>query len=119
MQVAQFLHAFAFAPDIAIVESFLPDVLRAVAEEAALRRVAFPFRLGQKAARKIEFESLHDRRRILRLRFTDQKVDVLGHDDVSGHDELVATSHLLQNGEKQLAPARYTCVPEKGAARRG
>src|SRR5271154_7584030 len=72
-------------------------------KRAALRRFAFPFRRSQNAARETEFESLHNRRRILVLRFTDQKVDVLGHDDVSDHDELVAAAHLLQHGEKELA----------------
>jgi hypothetical protein len=58
VHVAQFLNALAFGPDVEVVESLLPDVLRRVLEEDGLRRVATASRLRQDPPRKAEFESL-------------------------------------------------------------
>ena len=102
MQVAQFLDTFVFGPHVEIVETFLPDVLRGVLEEAGLGRVAPSPRLRQNAARKAEFESLQHRGRSLLLRLADQQVKVLGHDHVADHHELIAAAHLLENGEKPI-----------------
>jgi hypothetical protein len=60
-------------------------------------------RLRDYAARKAEFESLHDGRGSLLLGFADQEMDVLRHDHVTHNDELIASSHLLQYGQKQVA----------------
>jgi hypothetical protein len=110
VHVAQFLNAFAFGPDVEILvgvmESLLPDVLRRVVEEAGLRRVAPASRLRQDAPRKAEFESLHHGRRILLLWFTYQQMNVLGHDHVTGHDELIALPHLFQHCQKKVAAVR-------------
>jgi hypothetical protein len=106
VHVAQFLNAFAFRPDVEIVKSLLPDMLRRVVEEAGLRRVATASRLRQDAPRKAEFESLHHGRRILLLRFTNQQMNVLGHDHITGHDELIALPHLLQHRQKKVTEAR-------------
>ena len=53
-----------------------------------------------------EFQSLHDGRRSMLLRFADQQVKMLRHDDVSDDDELVLLSNLLQHLEKQIASPR-------------
>src|SRR5271155_1328714 len=102
MHVTQFFGAFVFRPNIEIVEAFLPDVLRRVVEETVLLRIALPFRLCQHSPRKAEFERLHHNRRVLLLRFADQKMDMLRHNHISDNDELVATAHLLQHGQKQI-----------------
>jgi len=100
MHVPEFLDAFAFGPDVEIIESFLPDVLRSVVEEAGLCRVAFLFSRGQDAARKAKFQGLHHRRRSFLLWFADQQVDMLGHDHVTDNDKLMAPSDLLEDRQK-------------------
>jgi hypothetical protein len=106
MHITQFLDTFVLAPDVEIVESFLPDMLRDGGEETGLRGVAPPSRLCQNAARKAEFEGLHDSRRILLLRFADQQVNVFGHDHVAGNDEAIAPAYLLQHSQKEVTAAR-------------
>jgi hypothetical protein len=49
---------------------------------------------------------LHHGGRRLDLRFADQQVNVLGHDHVPGHHEMVSPAHLFQHSEKKIAPAR-------------
>src|SRR5258706_310864 len=100
VHVAQFLDALALCPNIEVVESLLPDMLRRVLEEAGLRRVATASRLRQDAPRKAEFESLHHGRRILLLRFANQQMNMLGHDHVADNDELIALAHLLQHRQQ-------------------
>jgi hypothetical protein len=33
-------------------------------------------------------------------------MNMLGHDHVTGHDELIALPQLLQHGQKKVTPAR-------------
>jgi len=106
MHVAEFFGAFMFGPYVEIIEPFLPDVLRDVVEEGSLGRISSSPRLRQNASRKSNFESLHHGRRSLDLRLADEKVNMFGHDHVTGDDELVAPAHLLEHGEKQIAAAR-------------
>jgi hypothetical protein len=40
------------------------------------------------------------------IRFADQKMNVLGHNHVSDNHELIATAHLLQHGQEQIATPR-------------
>jgi hypothetical protein len=105
VQVAQFLDAFAFAPNVEIVESLLPEVLRRGVKETSLRGVPPPSRLRQDAPRKAEFESLHHGRRIRRLRFADQQMYVLGHNHVANYGELMALVHLLHHRQKEVTAA--------------
>ena len=42
----------------------------------------------------------------LALRFADQQVEVLGHDDVAQHHEAVGLAGLFQKPQKQVAPPR-------------
>jgi hypothetical protein len=58
VHVAKFLGAFVFAPNIEIVESLLPDVLRGVLKKPALGRIPASSLPCQDAARKGEFERL-------------------------------------------------------------
>ena len=54
MQVPQLFDAFVFRPNIEIVKTFLPDVLRGVIGKAARRGIPSPG-LRQYAARESEF----------------------------------------------------------------
>ena len=105
MHIAQLLDAFPFRPDIEIVKPLLPDVSRGIAEQTALRRLTFPLLPRQDASRKAQFQGLHHGRRILLLRFTDEKVDVLRHDHVAHDDKPITPANLLQDREKQIATA--------------
>lgn len=105
---------FAFAPDVEIVEPFLPDGLRRGVEETGLRRVAPPSRLRQDAPRNAEFEGLHHGGRVLLLWFADQQMNMLGHDHLADDDELIAPAHLLQHSEKR---SRRRAAPSKGCRR--
>jgi hypothetical protein len=48
---------------------------------------------------------LDDDRRIAALRFTQQQVNVLRHDDIADNHEMVATANLLQDAEKEVTIA--------------
>jgi hypothetical protein len=41
---------------------------------------------------------LHNRGWISDLRFTDQEMEVIGHDDVAQHHETTALAHFFQDG---------------------
>jgi len=70
-----------------------------------LGRVAWSPRLRQNASRKSKFKSLHHGRRSLYSRFADQQMNVLGHDHVTGNDELIAPANLLQHSQQQVTTA--------------
>jgi hypothetical protein len=108
MHVAEFLDAFVFGPDVEVVKPLLPDVLRSVVEEEGLRRIASLSPLGQKAARKSKFKSLHHGRGSLYLRFADEEVNMFGHGYVTDDDKLIALACLLEHGEKQVTTAGST-----------
>jgi hypothetical protein len=110
MHIAKFLDALVFGPDVEIVKSFLPDVLRRVIDQTKLRRSSG---LRENAPRKAQFERLHHRRWILFFWFTDEQVNVLGHDHVSHNDEPIALAHLFEHGEKQVAT--FLCVKQRTA----
>jgi len=44
--------------------------------------------------------------KLLLLRFAYQQMNVLGHDHVTGHDELRALPRLLQHSQKKVTEAR-------------
>jgi len=105
VHVAEFLGALARGPNVEVVEPFLPDVLRAMLEEIALRWVAPTALPGQYAPRKAQFERLHHHRKIFLLRFAEQQMNVLRHDHVTDHDQYVALADLFQDFQKQIAAA--------------
>jgi hypothetical protein len=63
-------------------------------DRGSLSRIASTLCLHHDASRESELKRLHHCRRILLLRFADQKVNVLGHDHVTD-DELLALAHSL------------------------
>ena len=103
MHVAQLLDPLGTAPDVEVVKAFLPDVVWILLEGSGLGGIAATTHLPQNAARKAEFESLHDSRRSPLLRFANQQMNVLGHDHVADDHELISAPDSLKNGEKQIA----------------
>lgn len=73
MHVAKLLDAFAFRPDIEVIEAFLPDVLRSGGygrvKQTRLRRITSPSLLRQNAPRESDFDRLHHDGWIFQLRF--------------------------------------------------
>ena len=49
------------------------------------------------------FDGLHHHRWVAAFGFAEQQMDVLGHHHTTGDDEVVASAHLLQHVEKQVA----------------
>ena len=52
------------------------------------------------------FQNLHHYRGIAALRFAEQKMNVLGHHDVSNHHETVPPPYPLHDFKKQIATLR-------------
>jgi len=57
-------------------------------------------------ARDTLLENLHDNRRVLDCRLADRQMKMLGHDDVTGHKNLVLLSGFFQNLQEQVTPER-------------
>ncbi len=103
MHVAQLLNAFPFRPNIKVVESLLPNVLRSMVKKAALSGVPVSPFSCQDAAREADFERLHHGRRALLLRFAKEQMNMFRHHHVAHDDEGIPSAHLLQHGQKQVA----------------
>ena len=73
-------------PHHKIIETFLPDVF-------SLIRI---LRCAQEFTREPLFEDLHDRGRIALFGFTDEEVEVLGHDDIAHNDEVIFAADLFE-----------------------
>ena len=80
VHVAEFFNEFGLCEDVEVVVAALPE-LRAGALEAPRR---FVFEYVQGDGERME------------LWFTDKKVNVLGHEDISEHVELMAGAKLFQ-----------------------
>ncbi len=103
MDVVQLLLPLLSAPQDEIMEPALPYVLFAIALAARLSG-----RLGsepsQYAPRKALFDGLHHGGRIASFRLAEQQMDMLGHDDVAHHNEMIASADVFQRFNKQVAP---------------
>jgi len=102
VHVTQLLDPLAFAPDIEILESFLPDRNRGGVPEPSLRRrsaPACPLHLAGEAL----FDHLHHDRGVAHFRFRNQQMKMLWHKDVSVHDEAVLVAGLFQKGKENVA----------------
>jgi hypothetical protein len=110
VHVPELLHSLLRAPGIEIIEAVLPEsALGFIAEEESLARVS-AFSLGQERVRRPLLQHRHDRGRSAHLRFCDQKMNMLGHHDVSDDYESVLLPRLFENGKE--AVARTGCVEE-------
>ncbi len=106
MHVVQLLDPLVLGPNIEVIKPLLPDVLWDSVQQRGLRRIASTLRLYHDASRESKLKRLHYDRGVPLLRFTDQKMNVLGHDHITDNDELVALAHPLQHGQEHIATAR-------------
>ena len=83
-----------------VVEPLLPDRIRAAG--------AMVEQLGESL-----LDNFHYGGRIARIRFGDQEVKVLGHDDVADHHKSIFLPCTFQNAQEEIAarrfPARAAC----------
>jgi hypothetical protein len=63
---------------------------------------------AQKPARKALLNRLHHLRRIATLRFTQQQVQVLGHDHIPGHYKAIPSPDTSKNFQQQVAMLRLS-----------
>ena len=68
--------------------------------QIALARIAVGTQAPEQAASESLLDSLHHHGGIASLRFAQQKMHVLGHDDIADHDKMVAPAHLLEHLNK-------------------
>jgi len=102
MDVVQLFLAFLRGPQDEGIEAWLPDVIFAVALEAPLGGHMGPEPF-QYAPSKALFDGLHHRGRIASSRLAEQQMDMLRHDDVAHHNEMIAAAHMFQHFKKQVA----------------
>jgi hypothetical protein len=81
VHVLEFLDRFVVVPHVEVIIAALP-------ESCVFGALKFPGYLL--------FQNLQDRGKLKIARFAYQKMDMFGHDDISGDNEAVALPHLLQ-----------------------
>jgi hypothetical protein len=105
MHVAQFLDALLLGPNVEVVEARLPEALGdGVWEKSHLQ--IFPTPLPLYPPRDALLQCLDHGRKIIALGFADEKMNVLGHDDVADHGELIVAGGLFKSAEEHVAPRR-------------
>jgi hypothetical protein len=62
--------------------------------------------LPQQAPGETLFQRLHYQRGVAALRFAEQKVHMLGHDDIADDNKMIAAAHLFQDPEKEITIPR-------------
>ena len=102
MDVVQLLLALLRGPQDKIIEPSLPNVLFAIAVARVHSGNLGP-QPSQYAPCEALFDGLHHRGRIAAFRLTQQQMDMLRHDDVAHHDEMIASAHALHYFKKQVA----------------
>ena len=103
MDVVELFLAFLRGPQDEIIEAPLLDVVFAIAFVAPLSGQPGP-EPSQYAPRKALFDGLHYGGRIASFRLAEQQMDMLGHDDIAHHDEMIASADVLQHFNEQVAP---------------
>ncbi len=105
MDIVELFPVLAFDAYVEVVKARLPERARQlVADECEL---PFSFPPSRPAlARDTLLENLHDNRRVLDCRLADRQMKMLGHDDVTGHKNLVLLSGFFQNLQEQVTPER-------------
>jgi len=91
MHVTEFLDPLLRSTDVEIIEALLPD--RTGADATMVKQ------LGESL-----LDDFHYDRRIAHIRFGDQEVKVLGHDDVADHHKSISLPCPLQNTQEEIAP---------------
>ena len=90
MHVTEFLDPLLRSTDVEIIEALLPDRTRA---DAAMVK-----QLGESL-----LDDFHYDGRIACIRFGNQQVKVLGHDDVADHHKSISLPCTLQNAQEEIA----------------
>jgi hypothetical protein len=105
MDVTQLLQLFLFAQHHKIVKPLLPyvSILYGLPQTGLLGQVSRPS-LAHHLARETLLQNLHDSGNIAAVRLADEKMNVLGHNHIPDHDKLVATTQLLKDSQKPIAP---------------
>jgi hypothetical protein len=107
VHVSQFFDPLLRRPHVEIIEPSLP-------ESRARNRVSKPITLAcifslflrQQSAGCALLQDLHHRRWTSDLWFSDQQMDVFGHDHVSHHHKAVTLTGLFENGDNAVAFTR-------------
>ena len=99
VNVVELFLTLLIGSDHEIVEAALPHMLwvERLIPQIALARVAVGTQAPEQAACESLLDGLHNHGGIASLRFTQQKMHVLGHDDIAGHDKMVAPAHLFEH----------------------
>src|ERR1700681_4745552 len=98
MHVTELLDTFVLGPNVEVIKPFLPDVLRgAIGHLGWIASLC----LHQNTSRESELKSLHYGRGIVLLWFTDEQVNVFGHDYVADDHEPVSLARALQHRQEQ------------------
>jgi hypothetical protein len=90
MYVAQLFDALRRTAHIKVIETLLPD--RTGADAAVVNQLGEPL-----------LDDFHYDRRIAYIRFADQEVEMLGHDDVADHHKSISLPCTLQNAQEEIA----------------
>jgi len=99
MNVTEFRGALALAENYEIVESPLPKMTVAAPPIAMFDRWGHP----EHSLRKRFLQRLHDNRRILSFRLSDQQVHMFRHHDVTDHDKSKTPPNFFEHFQKQIA----------------
>ena len=111
MNIAKLLDSFLLCPDVEVVEPSLPERMRdrcGVQSKTwgppGLATVARPGNAGAFQTPDVpELECLHGSGDSCPLRFRDQQMYVLGHNDISQNYQSISATHTFQNLQKQAA----------------
>jgi len=99
---ARYAPQLALAPDIEVVETRLPELVRRL-PKLLLVGSAPPLPLAQHAPGESQLQRQHDGRGRAALRFADEQIKVFGHDYVSQNYDSVAAPHGFEHGKENVA----------------
>jgi hypothetical protein len=109
VHVVQFLGSLLAAPDVEVVEASLPETAvrdgRAFVPKMELLSGSSCANSAPQPARDALLQYLYDDGRISFGRFAQQQMDVLGHDDVTNHCELVVSSDFREDDQEDVSRA--------------
>jgi len=104
MDVAKLLNSLALCPDIKVVEPSLPERIRKNWGAPGLAAFARPGNAGTfQTADEPEFKCLHGSGDGCPLRFRDQQMYMLGHNDITQHDKPISAANPFQYLQKHVA----------------
>ena len=105
MDVVELLYVLPLCCDVEIMTPRLPECARQIIS----KQCQLVFRLALFVAspeRDPLFQNLHNNRWVLDLRFTNQQMNVFGHDNVTCHHELIFLSGFFQDFQEKVTSRR-------------